>query len=996
MKFWCFITLMLIFYSINVLISEKYRLAYRLVKNDKEKKSIQYATCKRLSELLEANKTEFTFKQLKFNLKIYFNRLNFTDQVNRIVSSQIKKKKYFVLRNFVCLIVNEIDKLRLIHRISNNDKCYALNIKNYMFFRFDCQSSLVKQRIIQFKQYPYSKCSHKAPNRFKCVQDCIIKEKGQNLSKYYYDRNGNGNRIIHLKYQYNKTVIQNEETCLEKCKKKGKNCKSIYFEPKYDNSDEQGSKTLFFKAYRLIRKLTFCLHFVGLIFLILNISLNHLLSIPIKLLKTGKFKKFLELFKFSVLLILLFVLCIQLIRNHFEKIYQPNRKEITTRISKPEPINLVLCFPFSVNLTDYLEIKSKRLVELENETSSLFYEYVSDICIEYQDQKSKIEWSINKSKVYFKNGKRCFLVHVKPYEVKYQSLLSISKLVIEFIDIDNKSYDLFLLANSEKFNSKSYRNDPRLSFVKRVIKRSKTSREKKCIDYKEGRINEIDKCVNKEMVKYGNISAHYNLIDKDHFELNQYESLYLDYDLEYNFTFYDIKKTECRKMYEISECKLAYFESGYQIDYIPDNVTLLDLYYNTVSQIEEELSTYKLMLEMLNIQSILFNFNIFELVSLVFFKFNTKFRINLTIFCLIGLTFHIQFIFYQVIKEDLIFSQYYKLSEKIDFSNLIFCFETDQARLLDPDHVLNYKYLDEITKELNFRNVFKEIVYLNESNKWTWIDLDANFSDFFRIDTFYFLDNKCFQIELQMTYRRDQFEFKEIDENQVLKINFNLEFLSKENYSKHHQHFTYFFTKLKSTMQFSSMIELNYFSNYLTYSRLFEIEYYDKFNLLKNPISIYGDVDVNDVNKYVKNLIDKFKKNYHLRTLNLPIEKDGDDNIIIDNNLFIQFYLQIQSEIDISLPVDLNFKRLIYTNYLEKNQIIDYNFIFILAFFKKIILVTNQGSYSDILVNLLNVASIWLGLCFLDLYVFVYKIRFIFIGLCKLLLKIEYQLIKLG
>ena len=54
----------------------------------------------------------------------------------------------------------------------------------------------------------------------------------------------------------------------------------------------------------------------------------------------------------------------------------------------------------------------------------------------------------------------------------------------------------------------------------------------------------------------------------------------------------------------------------------------LALYYNVISEIEEEASLYKLLMDVLTMQSVLFGQNIFELLLIVYCLLNTKYQLR--------------------------------------------------------------------------------------------------------------------------------------------------------------------------------------------------------------------------------------------------------------------------------------------------------------------------------------------------------------------------------
>ena len=101
---------------------------------------------------------------------------------------------------------------------------------------------------------------------------------------------------------------------------------------------------------------------------------------------------------------------------------------------------------------------------------------------------------------------------------------------------------------------------------------------------------------------------------------------------------------------------------------------------------------------------------------------------------------------------------------------------------------------------------------------------------------------------------------------------------------------------------------------YSIYQEPFELIHNDEFHFIKSPLSLlYGVNDVNDPDKYLKSLIN-FRRG--LSTLNLPVEKEAFHNEI-DDDLFEQYYLQVQNITDHQIPTNTNYKRIFATNYFE-------------------------------------------------------------------------------
>ena len=356
---------------------------------------------------------------------------------------------------------------------------------------------------------------------------------------------------------------------------------------------------------------------------------------------------------------------------------------------------------------------------------------------------------------------------------------------------------------------------------------------------------------------------------------------------------------------------------------------------------------------------------------------------------MLGSIYQTYYILNEIINEELDQSQHYKLLKTFRMPEIIFCFSLNEL-LIDMNHKLTGNYLDELTKDIRTETVFDTVHYLNNNRTNEWITLKSNFTgDQFRIEEFFLLNVKCFKIIMEMKYHRDQLHFS-IDSN-VLGISFNKEYIHR---------MSHFMTKPKDKIEFSKLIKLS-FKNYFEFNavlisqELFELIYYDKSNFIKNPISVFYGQD--DSANYLSNLLNNFKRSFnHLRTLKLPLEENH-FNDEIDDDLFEQYYLQVQNVTDNYLSTDSNYQRLLATNYYAEEYVDDGkipDFIFKLIFCKKVITTTNRDNHSRLIMNLLDILSIWFDLGVLDLHTYVHKIKFIFIFICKLLLEIERFILK--
>ena len=161
----------------------------------------------------------------------------------------------------------------------------------------------------------------------------------------------------------------------------------------------------------------------------------------------------------------------------------------------------------------------------------------------------------------------------------------------------------------------------------------------------------------------------------------------------------------------------------------------------------------------------------------------------------------------------------------------------------------------------------------------------------------------------------------------------------------------------------------------------------DKFSYIKNPSQLFNANNLNG--NYLTNLMANFDQDHKLRTLYLPLENSTNE---IDDELFEQYH---HKHVKYKSATNSNFLRLFITINFQRalSFAAKPGFKFELNFITNRILITNEDNFTKLILNLLNVLSLWLNLCILDLHVYVYyayfKIVFIFMFTYRLLIRID-------
>lgn len=1005
MKFWYSICLFFCFYNIIILTSEKYKVSYQLDSEYKSKK-LTYLSCMFLNKIL--NVTKFRLNELDETLNNYFNQTSvssYYEYKKEKFLTQIKVKDYVIYRDQFCL-TSDFSDLEALSKIFKFNNLFVYDKDVFDFFRLKSFFSKLNRLIIFQKEFPYSRCKTFS-NNFKCLNRCV-KEK-QNLSKYFYE--GNENVLIHLSYQNMDKIKDIEKRCDHICKDE-KSCRFNHFKivhNQFNNLMKENSKTTIIRAFPSITKFDYLIQLVSLICLFSNISF---FQISFKLTKQlnfkfQKYKKFINFFIFFVWVSCFWSLFIKSGLDFIEKLNNPTTREVKSSIFDPEEFSLIFCEDIKNTLKNStLDFHKTTLFDLEKITSTKLESNKIKIYLKFQNKVIDVEWNFDPKVIFygFKKDKlsRCHIIKLNIYEPKYQSLLAISKLNLL---IESKVYQLFLVPKGQKFTNNSYQIYDEYSYLKKETRRSKLN--KKCFVYHKDnnlgckdRFDCIHKCAQRNFFNQNNhrkISG-WRIVEKDLFKKEEWGNAFIFF----NDSFFE-NLNQCEKIYDKPDCHEIKFQKDIKIDKI-NGIVKLDLYYDLQIRIEEEVSIYKFLLEILNILSIIFGSNFFKFLMVIFnyLKINFKFyKLLVYLFCTIGFSYHFCFIIDELMNENYIYSQYYKLTDSIEMKYLVFCFVFNNESI-DLNHKLNYKYLDKMTKDIRTSSLFNRIDYLDKQYQWTSLDVKLQLNKDqkeLNIETYYFLNKKCFEVKYNMKYNQNRLYFEK-NYNQVLKIKLNRAFMSEYNL------ICYFLTRIKNTLQFSKLNYLDFQNHkmnkaygYAIESEFFEIEFNDKFNLIKNPLSLlYGSNNLNDANQYLNKLVSNFKLICQMQTLNFPLNRDKyDSNLEFSEHLFDQYYRQIQNETDYKTPSNLNYKRQFIINNLDKYPIdeSDFDIKFSLIFFKRILEITSEDNYAKLLLNILNLFSFWFNFNVLDLHIFIYKIKFITASLHKMISKTKNHLNKL-
>ena len=911
-----------------------------------------------------------------------------------------KSKNYYIYKNQICLILDYPFIRKVLGKVFKESRYLMLTKGFYSFVELanseSPQDNLFDQVLVLNQDHPKLNCSDNYL-KFQCLNDCF-REKSR-LARYFYNGNESGRvQLDHnLEHVYDeepdKSVLEHERNCFKKCENNG--CNFIYTFRK-DFSNE--IRRTIYKAYPLIPRFYFWVQFVGLILSFFGVSCYELIF---KFAKKSVFKlgnKAILAFRvslFLVCLVLFFGLASKIICDYKTKLEKPVFREATIFLSQPEPIGLVICIPVQEILADfratghhayaldrnYAKYANRTFLELEKATDEkdAFNRTVEGIYLQFQNKRFNVSWQLKPKVLFYASREfnylsRCYQIDVMVEEPRYQSLLSISKLTLA---TRHAAYFLFLLPDGKDLNSNvNYLHDNQYDFLKQVAKNRPELGH--CVEYGQeyatcnNRLTCNDQCVhNESLANNMNISAYF-VVDKDQFSVEAWSKLFHTYSTDE----YKELRAECYKRLAKPDC----LESKYIRHTKSDRSAIgnlrrqFDLYYYAASLIEELPSRYALILSLLNIQGIIFNLDVLQLVTFLSFIFKMKFNMKgskfylplLYLTCFVGFLLHVSFIFFGIKNDELVNSEYYEELNMREMPDALFCFDfrhslAGQANVTGND-------LEELTKEINAERVFERISYLDRQNRWVDVDRYSGFkTNDFSIHTFYMIDKKCFQLKININYELHQFYFKNEPENTVLKVDFYSPFILRSRGAT-------FFAKKRDKFHFSKPVNLMPYKRYSVSQELYDIYYNDRFQVLKNPMSIFKESYLNDADLYLKSLRDDFKERYNATTMSIPLEKP-DFQLKIDDQLFRDYYYAEQSPKDQSTPGNLNYERQYFLNYIKEQSLgreedIVLNFEFNLIFRNEKLEILNEDNWAKLILNLINVLSIWLSLNMFEALVF--------------------------
>lgn len=753
--------------------------------------------------------------------------------------------------------------------------------------------------------------------------------------------------------EISKKEYENFKNCYEKCSKDS--CSYETFNCQLTNKSTDNKlivRTSVYKAYFTIDD--FWIQLIGLIlFFVDNCLINILFFFAISILRRFKkikknkyfhfllsrlktnrhryFRLFNSKIKFIgyILFVIFFVTASLSMYSEYdlEKNY-PN-KTAFVNFSNEIPA-LIACFPVSYLLNGHnLSGTTDQQLDLTrnltfNDIESLTDgKIVNNNIIRYvkfgyvnQIREEEFKWTISKE-VLFRSSEfsglsclsRCFRINFKYIKkLRYEMLNPFYYLIIKF---DEKyPRKLYLIDRDQKFTSNLSELDNFESIRKVTKVNSLNSKKAKCTDYSglncTSSYNCLIKCINENFAENYFALSTYSIIDKSDLNLD-YSKITFDSSLSKYIRF----KRHCLEIYKsYRDCNQIYYEESFKkIDNLDG--TLINLNYENYYELEKEPSLVKTLLNILNLESIIFGTNIISLLSDLSSLFVRRkklkwIRFFIYLICGFGLFVHFSFIFKGIIDEELLHSVYFQKLDSYGLPKILICFDIEERikNKIDQNYKLNGHLLNSKTTDLNLQNLTQDFYYFNKTH---YIFPEASGYNFSSPDlslSFSFINSlKCLEIELKINdfnlndflYIMSKFLIT-IGIDKLIEMNDDFQFVN-------------LLYKQPGTNQFSDIlryslkdhkyingekINRNLLSLEMTFE-LTEIERYDRFEYLKNPkILFYKSVKLNDPTVYLNNLKSGFEELTNLTTRNILLNDIKDNfKLEIDDEIFAQYYMQV-------------------------------------------------------------------------------------------------------
>ena len=668
--------------------------------------------------------------------------------------------------------------------------------------------------------------------------------------------------------------------------------------------------------------------------------------------------------------------------EYLEKTTYPNRTVIIDFTLTSEPFTLMLCIPIEVLMNrtriDWAKFiperderssasPSRRFVynsairleqmtfeQLERLTEPEQDGIVEKVVLIYGSKEFAAEWHVSKE-VFFRYGiyltgrhenhglLRCFRVSFEfKREMKFMALMTIASFKIH---LRQKIFATYLIGKNE-FSSSVSLFDKSSSILKVSFRYSPASLKWNCTDYKgimqtnlpcQGRGYCLDVCRTREYLKKHKRIPIYSVLQRKMFEEYLLSSTYFSTKFDKEI------EAECARNYSRRECYEEVFWSTLKGNFpYRKPIIELDIYFEKTIIRELEQSYGKLLINILNLISILWAGNALQILTVSFsvilrifrIKWHQFYKFFFFLVCVCGLGVNNYMVFREIISSELVDSGYVAKLRWIKLPTLIFCLKFDES-LIDEQHQLNGEHLRTLTTNLTFESVFKRITYYNRTHIVDFY-FNQTADSPISLATFYYLNMKCFAVTNSLVYYVKHLYFK--NDSYVLRVYLNLQLENRERklyilYNtpekrQFNEIYTYRVGKADNLTiddagrkDYYQIRENDPIHKYKVKLERFDLTVDDKFQNLKQPQRLFcRSEDVFDPDTYLEKMKRNFNGRYRLTTKSIPLLENEFDfnNYEINEPLFEQFYLQVQNYSDHYFPQNLNSEREVWNFYTQK------------------------------------------------------------------------------
>lgn len=779
----------------------------------------------------------------------------------------------------------------------------------------------------------------------------------------------------------------------------------------------------YFDGYALISGISYYLQLCNLVLLIFNQNISQLILYLIigfeSQIKTLKIKLLIRtlLPKIRILIFLSCILSMHVVASFFYeqyKRYEFKVKGYTSATNEFRNFTLIICIPIQISYLNRLgfseninvSIQNEHLfmnesfLEIEKKTDNLYYESIEKVYLLKGSMKYDIkiklinQTAFKKEKFIIRTDNdekiklfsRCFTIDLHIKEDFFTKELAFTELIFE---LKHPYFRSFNLDYKRKLNSNHKFSKLVSKFYFREIRFLQSPYKSNCKDYPESNLNCCSKwrCINKKynqlfLDNYSSISTN-SVIYKFDFEFRNLSNVYFTYKEDESI------KNKAIELYPNRDCLEFYFiEELEQEEMLKNssNMMVVELYFFKEFRYEaKDMTWLNLCLTIFNFESLVLGFNMGNLVNLIMnllrSKFNRKIldfiKFNLKMICFLLFIIHSCYLINETI-NDLEKTSYFEKNEEIKLEPFIICFEFNISDA-DENRMLTIEYLDELTSHINIDNIFDKITLFNE----TLDQFEVSFKNLHLIEHklkwFYFYAHslKCFEFiptgfigfrEENLFHFNELFFIKiylnpviyERFEHRVFRIFIAIFDIN----SKKLDRLAAYFMKEKSRTKVSLKIVPN----------KLQIVYHDKFYFFRNPLALFSCGKMADTTSVYH---EKLKKNFveatNFSTQLLPLYQSN-TNLEIRDDLLIQYYNQIQKELDEYQLINPNYDSTYYninpmSSFVSKDSA---ELIFLPTFIRIKQLISNKYNFSELIINILNPLSLWLAFSILDLSIFVY------------------------